>query len=90
MRRHKFPSGASPQAERWWIMILAGLVSLYGAYWLHERITRFEQGEEGLGLTRSSWVIYNALGKWGVVGVLLAACPIFIAYGIYLRNRKHR
>ncbi len=71
-------------------MILAGLVSLYGAYYLHERITRFEQGEEGLGLTRPLWLIYNALGKWGVAGLLLAACPIFISYGLYLRNRGKR
>ena len=71
-------------------MILAGLVSLYGAYWLHERITRFEQGDDGLGLTRSLWVLYNALGKWGVVGLCLVACPIFIAYGIHLRKRGRR
>jgi|GEM_PF-4808532 len=90
MTGHNFPSRGSPQAERWWVMVLAGLVSLYGAYYLHERITRFEQDEDGLGLTRSLWVIYNALGKWGVVGVLLAACPILIAYGFYLRSRRTR
>ena len=57
--------------EPWWLAVVGGLLLLGGAYWVYRDLTAFEA--EG-GTRKVQWVLallYNYLGKWGVVGFMV-------------------
>jgi hypothetical protein len=59
---------AEPKKEEpWWIPVIGGLVLLGGSVWVYMDLTQFEASG---GTRKVQWIIallYNYLGKWGVV-----------------------
>jgi hypothetical protein len=60
-------------SDSWWADLLGALLLFGGAVWLYYDLTAFET--EG-GERRMQWVLvllYNYLGKWGIVGFFALA-----------------
>ena len=59
---------AEPKKEEpWWIPVIGGLILLGGSIWVYIDLTQFEASG---GTRKVQWIIallYNYLGKWGVV-----------------------
>jgi hypothetical protein len=75
--------------EPWWLALLAGLLLLGGSVWIYIDLTRFEA--EG-GARKMKWllvVLYNTLGKWGVVGfMVLGGCGAILHGLSQLRTKR--
>lgn len=80
-----------PKKHEWWIALLLGIGILAGSVFIYFDLTKFE--EEG-GERRMHWLavlLYEWLGKWGLVGVIVLMGVAMTIYGIVqLGNRLAR
>lgn len=61
------------EKEGLWFLNLIGLLFFLGlAWWSYHRITGFEAKGGFLSLPKPLMLLYDVIGKWGVVGVWLA------------------
>ena len=72
---------ANPAARRW-ILIIFGILFLFGAWHLHREFAAMEAAG---GSMRINWLfalIYKALGKWGVT-LVFVGLGLFFLYGAF-------
>jgi hypothetical protein len=64
-------SDADPTTRKWWHKLLWALAFFGGAAYLYWDLTQWEQQPEGSRRMPSiGAMLYTALGKWGIVGLL--------------------
>ncbi|HEY1378193.1 MAG TPA: hypothetical protein VGF55_15445 [Gemmataceae bacterium] len=72
----------------WWLAVLGGVMLLGVTAWVYQYLTAFEaQGGE----RRAPWLIallYNYLGKWGVVGLCGLGGLGAVVHGVLLLRAK--
>ncbi len=56
--------------EPWWLALLGGLIMLGGAIWVYLDLTAFEAAGGTRRVNAIVTLLYNYLGKWGVVGLM--------------------
>jgi hypothetical protein len=56
------------KADKWWQLVLWGIALLGFAVWMYFDLSRFETVGGSRRLNVIIALLYNILGKWGVVG----------------------
>lgn len=77
-----------PKKHEWWIALLIGVGILAGSVFIYFDLTKFE--EVG-GERRMHWLavlLYNWLGKWGLVGVIVLMGVAMTIYGIVQLGKR--
>lgn len=77
-----------PKKHEWWLSLLIGIAMLGGSVFIYFDLTKFEQ--EG-GERRMHWLavlLYEWLGKWGLVGVIILMGLAMTIYGIIQTSRR--
>lgn len=77
-----------PKKHEWWIALLIGIAMLAGSVFIYFDLTKLEQ--EG-GERRMHWLavlLYEWLGKWGLVGLIILVGVGMTIYGIVQTSRR--
>ncbi|WP_412541781.1 hypothetical protein R8Z50_04305 [Longispora sp. K20-0274] len=76
--------------DKWWKNLLFGLGFVAGGIFLFDYIDGKEQSGEGFRMNWIMVLIYDALGKWGVLGVCLLIAVVFFGYMVAQLARRGR
>lgn len=77
-----------PKKHEWWIALLIGIGMFAGSVFIYFDLTKFE--EEG-GERRMHWLavlLYEWLGKWGLVGFMLLIGVGMTVYGFVQLGKR--
>ncbi len=80
----------SERASGWAAFPLLGVLVCVAAWYHHYKITRYEEHREWLSLWGPLMRLYEAGGKWAVVGTELGIAGIFFVCGIVMLIRWRR
>lgn len=75
---------------KWWYYVLAGLAAGAGTVYEYFSLTRFEQEGGTRTMNRVIALIYDAVGKWGVVGIGAVVSVLLVAVGLWSLCGKKR
>jgi hypothetical protein len=75
-----------PKQEPWWLAMLGGLIMLGGAIWVYLDLTAFEAAGGTRRVNAIVALLYNYLGKWGVVGLMAVGGLGAIWHGVSQLN----
>jgi hypothetical protein len=82
MQENTAPAARSKEESGMWILNLIGLLFFLGIAWLsYSQITKFETHGGYMSLPKPIKLIYELLGKWGVISVWLTGALYNIIKG---------